>query len=72
MQPYHTETLVSTDGTLTLKEIPFHKGEKVEVIVLPKRKEKIQESKPYPLHGTPFRYDNPFEPVAEDDWEILQ
>lgn len=26
----------------------------------------------YPLLGKPYRYDRPFDPVALDDWEILQ
>ncbi|MBM4166978.1 MAG: hypothetical protein FJ218_08710 [Ignavibacteria bacterium] len=72
MQPYHTETLVSTDNTLTLNKIPFHKGEKVEVIIFPKGKEKSKERNPYPLQGTPFRYDEPFASVAENDWEVLK
>jgi serine phosphatase RsbU (regulator of sigma subunit) len=27
---------------------------------------------PYPLRGVPNRYDDPTEPVAEDDWDVLQ
>ena len=26
---------------------------------------------PYPLRGAPIRYDDPTEPVAENDWEAL-
>lgn len=26
----------------------------------------------YPLRGSVLRYDDPFEPVAVDDWEALQ
>ncbi|MEM7536686.1 MAG: hypothetical protein AAF639_31175 [Chloroflexota bacterium] len=26
----------------------------------------------YPLAGTLLKYDDPFEPVAVDDWEVLQ
>ena len=25
----------------------------------------------YPLRGEPYRYDRPFDPVAEDEWETL-
>jgi hypothetical protein len=27
---------------------------------------------PYPLRGTPIRYDDPMEPVAEADWDALK
>ena len=27
---------------------------------------------PYPLRGIPVRYDRPFEPAAQDDWEALK
>ena len=26
----------------------------------------------YPLRGQPYRYDRPYDPVAEDDWEALE
>ena len=26
----------------------------------------------YPLRGVKIRYEEPFEPVAEDDWEVLK
>ena len=26
----------------------------------------------YPLRGEPYRYDRPYDPVAEDDWEALE
>lgn len=26
----------------------------------------------YPLRGTPLRYQNPLEPVAEQEWEVFQ
>ena len=26
----------------------------------------------YPFVGEPYRYDDPYEPVAQDDWEILK
>ena len=28
--------------------------------------------KRYPFIGEPYRYDDPYEPVAQDDWEILK
>ncbi len=30
------------------------------------------DSNPYPLRGTVYRYDDPTEPDALEDWEVLQ
>ncbi|MGK7931981.1 MAG: hypothetical protein AB4041_11190 [Microcystaceae cyanobacterium] len=32
----------------------------------------LTEGKKMPLEGTVYYYDDPFEPVAEDEWEVLQ
>ena len=71
MQAYRTETTLTQDGELRLAQLPFRAGARVEVIVLA---QEGQEETPnqYPLRGTPYRYDDPFEPVAKDDWEMLQ
>ncbi|MBI5217255.1 MAG: hypothetical protein HY960_15995 [Ignavibacteriae bacterium] len=71
MNAYHTTAAISQDGTLELKALPFPKGEVVEVIVLPKQITAESKSK-YPLQGTPYEYNDPFEPVAAEDWEALQ
>jgi hypothetical protein len=71
MIPAHrTEAVLTEDGKLSLDHLPFRAGEAVEVIVLP-------AGAPRPagipaLQGTVSRYDRPFDPVAEDDWEALQ
>jgi hypothetical protein len=30
------------------------------------------DARRYPLRGTPYRYDRPTDPVAEEDWESLR
>ena len=35
MHTYHAESIVEPDGTVTLLNVPFPKGEKVEVVVMP-------------------------------------
>ena len=35
MQAHRAETTLSEDGVITLRDIPFRRGESVEVIVLP-------------------------------------
>lgn len=68
MQTYRVEATIADDGTLTLKRIPFHAGDRVEVIVR-NRKPEQGPNGPYPLRGKPVRYADPFTGVAEEDWE---
>jgi hypothetical protein len=71
MQMYRVEATVSNDGTLTIKEVPFQAGDRVEVIVRSREREKERSGR-YPLRGKPIRYVDPFESVAKDDWEVLK
>jgi len=69
MQAYRTETTLSQDGKLTVKGLPFRKGDRVEVIILTRKSQ--ASSKRYPLRGKPFKYEKPFDSVAEEDWDAL-
>jgi hypothetical protein len=71
MQAYKTEATVEEDGSLTLRSLPFGAGERVEIIVLSQSPSK-NASNAYPLRGTAYRYDDPFESVAEADWEAAR
>ena len=64
MQAHRAETTLSEDGTLTLRDIPFRRGESVEVIVLPFAAAAASGSR-YPLRGTPVTLLSPTEPVAD-------
>ncbi len=68
MEAHRIETTLTQDGTLVLDNLPFHAGETVEVIILghPVR---ATGHTPYALRGTPVRYAQPTEPVADGDWE---
>lgn len=68
MYAHRVDTTLNQEGTLVLTNLPFHAGEAVEVIVLPR----INAVKSYPLRGKPVAYDDPFEPVAQDDWGAQQ
>jgi hypothetical protein len=71
MKTYRVETTVSSDGTVTVKGVPFHPGDQVEVVV--RRRDGGRHRKQrYPLRGKPIRYDEPFESVAEEDWDALK
>jgi len=70
MDTYRTEAVITKDRTLTLEDLPFQAGERVEVIVVTQAGPPA-EGGSRPLRGTPVRYRDPFEPVAEADWESL-
>lgn len=63
---HRAEAHVGDDGTVTVKDQPFPPGTEVEVIVLPRGKALEGQ---YSLRGTPYRFDDPFSPVAADEWE---
>ncbi|HEY9779035.1 MAG TPA: hypothetical protein V6D09_02690 [Leptolyngbyaceae cyanobacterium] len=77
MNAHKIETVLNEDGTLTLRGLPFRAGDAVEVIVLESRTPQHEAPTPssdsnlYPLRGTVIRYDDPTEPVALEDWEVL-
>lgn len=71
MSAHRIETTFNQDGTLTLNDLPFHAGDAVEVLILP-RPQKPSGRKSYPLHGTEIKYINPTDPVAEDDWVVIK
>ncbi len=78
MQAYRVETTVEAGGSLTVRDLPFLAGEKVEVIVLSNLGQRhtpeqngTAEATLYPLRGTPVVFHDPYEPaVPESDWEV--
>ena len=69
LQTYRIEATVSEKGVLTVKGLPFHRGEKVEVIILRSARQPARATR-YPLQGKLMRYDAPFDSVAEHDWDL--
>lgn len=70
VQAHRIKTTLTQDGTLTLDHLPFQAGESVEVVIVPNAPAS-HNTNPYPLRGTPIRYEQPLEPVAEEDWDAL-
>lgn len=68
MQAHRTATTLAEDGVITLRDIPFRRGESVEVIVLPVQPAAAAGSR-HPLRGTPVTLLAPTEPIADGDWE---
>lgn len=71
MSTHRIEVTLTNDGTLTLNGLPFHAGDAVEVLIVP-RTLRPGAGERYPLRGKPIRYEHPAEPVAQDDWEVLR
>lgn len=71
MQTMRVEATVSKSGELQLKGLPFRPGEKVEVIVLPLHRLKAAAGRSS-LKNTVLKYEDPTQPVAEQDWDALQ
>ena len=67
MQAHRIETKVLPNGKIVLENLPFDEGENVEIIVLETKTEAKPAQKS--LRGTLLKYEQPFEPVASDDWE---
>lgn len=66
-QAVRIKTVVTKDGVLHL-EGPFRAGDSVEVIVL-SGEAANNTGERYPLRGQPYTYNDPFEPVAADEWD---
>lgn len=72
MNAHRIETALTENGKLSLQNLPFKKGDEVEIIILEKSPS-LTSSNLHPLKGTVTRYDDPFEPVTSpEDWEALQ
>jgi len=71
METYAYEITIGKSGVLTLENLPFSVGEKVEVIIIPRSKIR-QNEKRYPFWGKPITYINPTDPVGEADWEVYK
>ncbi len=71
MQAYRVEKIISQDGALELRALPFRAGEVVEVIIL-SREDKVREAHDFPLKGKVVRYEKPTAPMLQEDWEVLQ
>jgi hypothetical protein len=71
MLAYSVEKVIAQNGTVQLEALPFPPGELVEVIVLARK----PNQKPVPaqvLRHSVLRYDQPFAPVADEEWSALQ
>jgi hypothetical protein len=72
MNAHKIETILTENGQLILENLPFKKGESVEVIILEHRQLSSNFNN-YPLAGKVIQYDQPYEPATDiQDWEVLK
>lgn len=69
MKAYRRELVLTENGSLTLKDLPFQAGESVEIIILerPDQQPSTQPAQEFPLAGKVLRYDDPFGPAMAMD-----
>jgi hypothetical protein len=66
---HRVEAVLTENGKLALDDLPFRAGQAVEVIVLAAARPAPAS---HPLRGMVQRYDDPFAPVAEEDWSAAR
>ena len=71
MNAHRIDTVLSSERLLTLRDLPFTPGTPIEVIIL-EREVSVEPPNRYPLRGTAYRYDTPFEAVAAEEWEAAK
>jgi hypothetical protein len=70
METLRVEKVVQNNGTVIIEDLPFDEGETVEIIIVKPNRKPADER--YPLRGTEYQFDDPFEPVVlPEDWETL-
>ena len=70
MRVYSVEKVISKNGTVQLEGLPFPPGELVDVIVLA-RKGAAETAHMRTLKDSVLNYEQPLEPVGEEDWVVL-
>lgn len=71
MQTHRIEKIIQPNGVIVLEDLPFKEGETVEIVI--SKAETESKENLYPLRGTIYKYEEPFEAaVPLEDWEALK
>ena len=71
MEVVRIEAKVKLNGCVVVENLPFDEGETVEITI--EGKDSESRDNLYPLRGTPYTYNDPFEPIVPaDDWEVMR
>ena len=69
METFKTVTTIKKNHKIEIENVPFENGMEVEIEVSLNKK---NENKNYILRDKLIKYEDPYKPVAEDDWEVLK
>lgn len=69
MDIFRTSLKLLKDGSLSIHDLPFRKGERVEVIVQ-RQPDGNGKTDRYPLRGKLLKYDDPFSSIDADNWNV--
>lgn len=72
MRAYRIEKKMGQNGALQLAALPFRAGELVEIIILSREDQVVGKTTSDSLKGSVLKYEEPTEPVALEDWGVLQ
>ena len=64
----HVEATVGAHGSVTLDQLPYEPGQRVDVTISPIAAPHADGTPQYPLSETNVKYNGSFEGVAEADW----
>jgi len=71
MQTHRIEKIIQPNGVIVLEDLPFKEGETVEITISKAENETGENL--YPLRGTLYKYEEPFEAAVQlEDWEALK
>lgn len=64
MNAHRVETVIRQDKTVLLEDLPFQAGESVKVVISQCTSKRNEDAR-YPLRGTPIKYIDPTQAVAD-------
>lgn len=65
----HVQATVGAHGSVTLDQLPYEPGQRVDVTISPIVAPATDQKSRYPLGGLKVEYEQPFESVATNEWE---
>lgn len=68
----HVQATVGAHGSVTLDQLPYEPGQRVDVTISPISSQVADQTRRYSLSGLKVEYEQPFESVAADEWEATK
>jgi len=68
----HVQATVGAHGSVTLDQLPYDPGQRVDVTISPISSQVTDQTRRYSLSGLKVEYEQPFESVAADEWEVTK